>query len=87
MRAAGIKQIKLLPCAPFKASVVQAKKMAQLPLSVPMSSADDRPNFFNFFKNSRNSIFHCHIWIQHEKCIQMSTNKPSIGSVVLKIAL
>ena len=24
------------------------------------------------------------IWIQHEKCIQMSTNKHSIGSMVLE---
>ena len=29
--------------------------------------------------------FHCHIWNQHEKCIKMSTNKPSIGAVVLEI--
>ena len=36
--------------------------------------------FFN-----RNSDFYCHIWILHEKCIQMSTNKPTLGSVILKI--
>ena len=30
--------------------------------------------------------FTCHIWIDNEKCIQMSTNKPSISSVVLEIA-
>ena len=39
-----------------------------------------------FSKNSQNSNFHSYIWIQHEKCIQMSTNKPSIGPVVLEIA-
>ena len=27
-----------------------------------------------------------YIWIQHEKCIQMSTNKPIIDSLVLEIA-
>ena len=34
-----------------------------------------------------NSTVHCYNWIQHEKCIKISTNKPSIGSVVLVIAL
>ena len=43
-------------------------------------------NVFTFFKNSWNSNFRYHVWIQHNKCIQMSTNKPSIGSVVLEIA-
>ena len=33
-----------------------------------------------------NLNFHCHICIQHEKCIQLSTNKPSIYSVVYEIA-
>ena len=32
----------------------------------------------------RNPNFHYHILNQHEKCIQMSTNKPSIGAVVLE---
>ena len=41
----------------------------------------------NFFKILKNSNCHCHIWIQHEKCIQMSTNKPSIGSVFPGISL
>ena len=35
-------------------------------------------NYFYFF--FQNSNFHCHIWIQHEKCIQKSTNKLSIGA-------
>ena len=43
-------------------------------------------NFSKKKKKSQNLDCHCHIWIQHEKCIQMSTNKPSIGSVVLEIA-
>ena len=40
---------------------------------------------FQIFSSSLKLNFHYHIWIQREKCIQMSTNKPSIGSVVLKI--
>ena len=39
-----------------------------------------------FSKTFPTSNCHGHIWIQHEKCIQMSTNKPSIGAVVLEIA-
>ena len=39
-----------------------------------------------YFKFSKFK-FHCHIWIKYEDCIQMSTNKPSIGPVVLEIAL
>ena len=42
-------------------------------------------NFPTFSKNFWNSKFHCHI--QHKKCIQMSTNKPSIGAMILEIPL
>ena len=56
-------------------------------LRVVSSAADDRSKFQTFFqKIFRNSKFHCRIWIQHEKCIKMSTNKLSIGAVVLEIA-
>ena len=48
---------------------------------------DNRPKIFNFFNKFLNSNCHCHIGIQNEKCIQMNTNKPSIGSVVLDILL
>ena len=41
--------------------------------------------FCQFF--FENQMFHCHILIQHEKYIQMSTNKPSIGSAVLELVL
>ena len=40
-----------------------------------------------FSKNFHNSNSYCHIWIQHEKYIEMSTKKPSIGSVVFEMAL
>ena len=50
-----------------------------------MLSADDRPKSSNFVKNCQNLKSHCHTWILHEKCIEMSTNKPSIGAVVLVI--
>ena len=39
--------------------------------------------FFFFF--NENSNFQYHIWIKHENYIKMSTNKPSIGRVVLEI--
>ena len=42
-------------------------------------------NFPTFSKNFWNSKFHCHI--QHKKCIQMSTNKPSIGAMILELPL
>ena len=43
-------------------------------------------NCFKYiFANFQIFNFHCHIWKQHEKFIQMSTNKPSIGAVVLEI--
>ena len=38
-----------------------------------------------FFKIFWDSNFHCHIWIEYEKFTQMSTDKPSIGAVVLGI--
>ena len=41
----------------------------------------DQLFFFGSYK-----MFHCHIWMQRVKCIQMSTNKPSFGPMVLEIA-
>ena len=61
-------------------------RVRMLSLSVQMSCANDTSNFPNLFLKIWNSNFHCYIWIQHEKCIQMSTNKPSIGSVFLEIS-
>ena len=46
-----------------------------------------RVKIFQCVRKMWNSNFHCRICIQHEKCINMSTNKPSIGSVVLKIVI
>ena len=40
-------------------------------------------NFVNFFKIVE---FHDHIWNYREKCIQISTNMPGIGSVNREIA-
>ena len=36
--------------------------------------------------NIWNSNYHFHIWIQHEQCILMSANKPSIGAVIHEIS-
>ena len=43
------------------------------------------PNFTKMFKNVKLVEFHYYIWIYHEKCIQMGTNMPSIGSVFREI--
>ena len=40
------------------------------------------------YKISQNFIileFHYHIWNHHEKCIQISTNMPGIGSLICEI--
>ena len=38
-------------------------------------------------KKSRHFLqFRCHIWIHHEKYIQISTNMPGIGLVIREIA-
>ena len=38
-----------------------------------------------FLTNFELQIFIIIKWIRHENCIQMSTNKPSIGPVVFEI--
>ena len=43
-------------------------------------------NFTTVSTKMKNTNFHVHICIQNEKCIQISTNKPSLCSVVLVIA-
>ena len=43
------------------------------------------PTSFTILEKNRNSNFRCHIWNQREKCIKMSTNKPSIGSEVSEL--
>ena len=39
----------------------------------------------NVVKNVKIVEFHYHFWNHHEKCIQMSTNMPSIGLVIPEI--
>ena len=50
-----------------------------------MLIADYKSNFHDKMKKSQISNFRVHIWIHNEKCIQMSTNKPSNGLVILEI--
>ena len=40
---------------------------------------------YNIFKNVIILEIHYFNWNHHEKCIQMSTNMPSIGSVICEI--
>ena len=42
-------------------------------------------NLTNLVKNVKIVEFHSHIWNRHEKCIQISTNMPSIGLVIPEI--
>ena len=42
-------------------------------------------NVKNVVKNVNIVGFHDHIWNHHEKCIQISTNMPSIGFVIPEI--
>ena len=44
-------------------------------------------NQTNFVKNVKFVEFHDHIWNHHEKCIQISTNMPGIGSLIHEIAV
>ena len=58
-----------------------------LMLSARQASADDRSKkLTNWVKNVNIVKFHDHIWNHHEKCIQISTNMPSIGLVIPEIA-
>ena len=72
----------LKPCTFTKQFVwIWSYVTCKLPLTLftRMLSADNRLKVSIFFwKNFQNSNYHCHIWIQYEKCIQMSTNKLSI---------
>ena len=42
-------------------------------------------NFPKMLKGSKILEFHDHIWNHHEKCIQISTNMPGIGSLIREI--
>ena len=44
-------------------------------------------NVTNLVKNVTIVEFHDHIWNQHEKCSQRSTNMPGIGSLIREIAV
>ena len=44
-------------------------------------------NLTKFVKNVEIVEFHDHIWNHHEKCIQISTNMPGIGSLIREIAV
>ena len=56
------------------------------PLPADVQCRQQVKNVNKFFNIFLKFTFSCYIWIQHEKCIQMSTNKPSTGSMDLEIA-
>ena len=62
-------------------------KICFLTLSTRQAAADDIPKFHKMFKNCQIIEFHYLIWNKHEKCIEISTNMPSIGSVIIEIDL
>ena len=41
----------------------------------------------NMIMKLNNLEFHNHIWNRHEKCIEISTNMPGIGSLIREIAV
>ena len=46
-----------------------------------------RKKLTHFVTNVKMMEFHYHIWNRHEKCIEISTNMPGIGSVNREIAV
>ena len=44
-------------------------------------------NLTKFVKNFKIVEFHGHIWNHNEKCIQISTNMPGIGSLFREVAV
>ena len=57
-----------------------------LMLSTREASAGDRStNVTNLVKNVKIVECHDHIWNHHDKCIQISTNMPSIGLAIPEI--
>ena len=51
-----------------------------------MSRRQDK-NVTNFVKNVNILEFGYYIWNPYEKCIQISTNMPGIGSLIREIAV
>ena len=57
-------------------------------LSARQASADDGSKMLQIlYLFSKIVEFHDHIWNHHDKCIQISTNMPSIGLVVPEITI
>ena len=55
-------------------------------LSTGQASADDRSKSLQIWRKKCQIVeFHYSIRNHHEKCIQMSTNMPSIGSAIPEI--
>ena len=60
--------------------------MTCLPLSVRLLCAENMTKLFSFFEKKLNIPIFIAIFGSACKCIQMSTNRPSIGAVVCEIA-
>ena len=57
-------------------------------LSTRQTSADDRSkSVTKYVTNVEIVEFHHHMWNHNEKCIQISTNMPGIGSLIREIAV
>ena len=69
-------------------SISKVRTLLYLFINPLYTSVDFRrevKNCPNLKKKSKIQSFYYHIWIQNKKYIQMSTNKPSIGSIVCEI--
>ena len=74
-------------CQDLREKLGTYKLWAFIMLSTPPAGECKRQviNLTNFVKNVQIVEFHGHIWNHHEKCIQLSTNMPSIGVVIPEI--
>ena len=75
-----------IPCLWLYIVYVDTDSITYNPLNAVVECRRQDEVFQLFLKILTNFNFHSHIWIQHVKCIQMSTNKPSIGAVVHEIS-
>ena len=76
----------MAPIHHFCAQFVVVGREKSLCLFVLISKASLHTHFLFFFQNSsKHANFHFLNRIQHEKRINMSTNKPSIGQEVLEM--
>ena len=69
-----------------EADSLSSISLAVLMLSTRQAVQTTGNNLTNFVKNVKIVEFFDHIWNHHDKYIEISTNMPSIGSLICEIA-